>query len=80
MTPEVPKPLVVKVMLKLKALQDDLDAVVGWSVNNNMTLHEDKFEYICHSEKIRTTYAIFYLLLSYISTKHLWIFYTQFSI
>ena len=33
----------------VKALQDDLDAVVEWSVNNNMTLHEDKFEYIGHS-------------------------------
>ena len=35
----------------VKALQDDIDAVVEWSVNNNMTLHEDKFEYICHSAK-----------------------------
>ena len=35
----------------VKALQDDLDAVGEWSVNNNMTLHEDKFEYICHSAK-----------------------------
>ena len=39
----------------VKALQDDLDAVVEWSVNNNMTLHEDKFEYICHSAK-KTNY------------------------
>ena len=39
----------------VNALQDDLDAVVEWSVNNNMTLHEDKFEYICHSAK-KTNY------------------------
>ena len=66
----------------VKALQDDLDAVVEWSVNNNMTLHKDKFEYICHSatKKRRTTCAIFNLFLSSISTKHPWIFYPQFSI
>ena len=51
MKPEFPKPLLVKVILKLKALQDDLDAVVEWSVNDNMTLYEDKFEYICHYAK-----------------------------
>ena len=43
----------------VKALQDDLDAVVEWSVNNNMTLHEDKFEYICHSAN-RFTCGKFY--------------------
>ena len=30
-------------------LQSDLDLVIQWSMKNNMTLHEDKFEYICHS-------------------------------
>ena len=35
----------------VKALKEDLDAVVKWSVNNNMTLHEDKFEYKCHSAR-----------------------------
>ena len=30
----------------VKALQDDFDAVVEWSVNNNITLHEVTFEYI----------------------------------
>ena len=30
-------------------LQQDLDKVVKWSVENNMTLHEDKFEYMAHS-------------------------------
>ena len=30
-------------------LQHDLDKVMQWSSKNNMTLHEDKFEYMCHS-------------------------------
>jgi len=30
-------------------LQEDLDKVVQWSKKNNMTLHEDKFELICHN-------------------------------
>ena len=30
-------------------LQKDLDKVMQWSRRNNMTLHEDKFEYMCHS-------------------------------
>ena len=29
-------------------LQSDLDSIIKWSVTNNMTLHEDKFECICH--------------------------------
>ena len=29
-------------------LQSDLDKVTKWSSRNNMALHEDKFEYICH--------------------------------
>ena len=29
-------------------LQDDLNASIVWSQNNNMLLHTDKFEYICH--------------------------------
>ena len=33
----------------MKGLQDDLNAVTEWSKRNNMTLHEDKFEYICHA-------------------------------
>ena len=33
----------------VKALQHDLDKVMQWSHKNNMTLHEDKFEYMCHS-------------------------------
>ena len=28
--------------------QSDLDKVTEWSSRNNMALHEDKFEYICH--------------------------------
>ena len=30
-------------------LQNDLNSVTEWSKRNNMTLHEDKFEYICHA-------------------------------
>lgn len=30
-------------------LQDDLNRVIQWSERNNMTLHKDKFEYMCHS-------------------------------
>ena len=33
----------------VKVLQKDLNAVMDWSANNNMSLHEDKFEYLCHS-------------------------------
>ena len=29
-------------------LQDDLKHIIAWSDRNNMMLHEDKFEYICH--------------------------------
>ena len=29
-------------------LQHDLERVITWSKRNNMQLHEDKFEYICH--------------------------------
>ena len=30
-------------------LQEDLNSVVQWSADNNMVLHQDKFEYISHS-------------------------------
>ena len=29
-------------------LQADLDTVTEWSSRNNMELHKDKFEYVCH--------------------------------
>ena len=29
-------------------LQSDLESVINWAKENNMTLHEDKFEYIVH--------------------------------
>ena len=29
-------------------LQDDLNRVVEWSIQNNMVLHEGKFEYLCY--------------------------------
>jgi len=33
----------------VNTLQHDLDKVMQWSINNNMMLHEDKFEYMSHS-------------------------------
>ena len=39
-------------------LQNDLDRVIDWSQRNNMQLHEDKFEYLCHSSNSRYTNAI----------------------
>ena len=32
----------------VSALQKDLENIITWSDCNNMMLHEDKFEYICH--------------------------------
>ena len=32
----------------VKLLQKDLKNVIDWSVRNNMALHKDKFEYMCH--------------------------------
>ena len=34
--------------LDVAVLQSDLDNVMEWSSHNNMTVHEDKFEYMCH--------------------------------
>ena len=33
----------------IKSLQEDLDSAVQWSKSNNMKLHTDKFEFLCHS-------------------------------
>ena len=33
-------------------LQRDLDSIILWSSRNNMALHEDKFENICHNTVI----------------------------
>ena len=33
----------------MESLQSDLDASVQWSIRNNMKLHTDKFEYLCHA-------------------------------
>ena len=33
----------------VKDLQEDLNSVVKWSIENNMILHQDKFEYVNHS-------------------------------
>ena len=32
----------------VKLLQSDLNNVIQWSERNNMALHKDKFEYMCH--------------------------------
>ena len=32
----------------VKLLQKDLQNVIDWSERNNMALHKDKFEYMCH--------------------------------
>ena len=34
-------------------LQNDLYSVINWSENNNMSLHKDKFEYMCHRHNRR---------------------------
>ena len=34
--------------LDVDLLQQDLNSVIKWAGENNMTLHEDKFEYIVH--------------------------------
>ena len=39
----------IKSEIDVAILQRDLNTVIQWSINNNMTLHEDKFEYMCHS-------------------------------
>ena len=36
-------------------LQADLDQVSQWSSRNNMALHEDKFEFMCHRANKRNT-------------------------
>ena len=36
-------------------LQSDLEEVTKWSARNNMAVHEDKFEYICHLANKRNT-------------------------
>ena len=38
----------VKTEQDVSKLQEDLYSVISWSERNNMALHKDKFEYICH--------------------------------
>ena len=38
-------------------LQEDLESIVDWSISNNMALHPDKFELICH-EPYLNSYAV----------------------
>ena len=39
---------VIESLKHVSELQEDLTAVCEWAKHNNMQLHEDKFEYICH--------------------------------
>ena len=39
----------------VSALQSDLNSVMQWSERNNMALHEDKFEYMCHRPSRKNT-------------------------
>ena len=32
----------------MNVLQEDLKSVINWSLANNMALHEEKFELLCH--------------------------------
>ena len=38
----------IKSTTDIDLLQSDLDAAILWSKRNNMLLHTDKFEYLCH--------------------------------
>ena len=38
----------IHISLDVDLLQQDLNSVIKWAGENNMTLHEDKFEYIVH--------------------------------
>ena len=40
--------IAVKSELDVQLLQADLENVMKWSERNNMALHRDKFEYMCH--------------------------------
>ena len=40
--------IAVKSEQDVKLLQSDLENVIKWSERNNMALHKDKFEYMCH--------------------------------
>ena len=39
----------------MSLLQHDLDKVIQWSIRNNMSLHEDKFEFLSHSSNQSNT-------------------------
>ena len=38
----------------VSVLQNDLNSVIKWSERNNMALHKDKFEYMCHRHNRRS--------------------------
>ena len=45
--------IAVKSELDVLLLQSDLENVMRWSERNNMALHRDKFEYMCHTSNKR---------------------------
>ncbi len=45
----------VKCEQDVSVLQMDLNNVIKWSERNNMALHKDKFEYMCHRHNRRST-------------------------
>ena len=45
--------IAVKFKLDVQPLQSDLENVMRWSKRNNMALHRDKFEYMCHTSNKR---------------------------
>ena len=47
--------IAVKSELDVLLLQSDLENVIKWSEVNNMALHKDKFEYMCHKSNKQHT-------------------------
>ena len=45
--------IAVKSELDVQLLQSDLENVMRWSERNNMALHRDKLEYMCHASNKR---------------------------
>ena len=56
----------------LALLQEDLDKVIKWSIENNMDLHEDKFEvinYRINSSSLLRELPFSYCLTTYETSK-----------
>ena len=52
----------IKCEQDVKLLQTDLNNVMEWSERNNMALHKDKFEYMCHRSNKQFALSEFYEL------------------